>query len=745
MNLRNTATDYAVNRQWAIFPVHGIVDGRCTCGNAECKSPGKHPATANGLKAATKDSRGFGMLFKDDYNIAVATGEASGFWALDIDGQAGEASLSALEAEHGPLPSTLTHYTGNGKHLFFRWPGYSIKTTSKRLGTAKHDGLDVRGDGGYVVVAPSRHASGVQYRFADKDTPIADAPDWLLALVKKDQPTPAATAYHPEPDRDLSADDVRSMLSYIHPDCDYQTWVEIGMGLHAGGWPVQVWDDWSRGGAKYQNGDCHKRWKGFKPGHGVTMGSVWHHAEANGWTPALLTPAQQGPHPAASFLASIRKAPAQLKDNPATLNCPPPPQSVGQFPFDPLSLTGTIGETVRWICGSAIKPQPELALMNTLAAMGAVFGRRYATEWDTRTNIYIVGLAPTGSGKDHSRKQIKKLLHAAYLDDFYAGDSIVSAPGMLRGVEKHPAQILLLDEIGMLLRAITDERSPSHFRLVSKALTELFSSSNSVFHGGNYASADVNPIIIDHPSLCVYGTSTLEKYTEALSRSAIASGELNRFLVLKGRDGKRQDRPQGHQPSERLVAEWNAYRTQIAEGQGNLQGAVSGPHIEAPKPIIVKWDDVYDRILALGHKEDRLAHDAEREGARGVWTRYLEQTIKLAMIFAIARNPVAPMIENSDLDFGETLVEASGNFVMRLARENIADSQAERDVNEVARVLRDHGDWMSRTALSNRLRSIKKKDRDALIADLAEQEVIEVAEDTTGRGRKTVKYRYVGG
>ena len=69
-----------------------------------------------------------------------------------------------------------------------------------------------------------------------------------------------------------------------------------------------------------------------------------------------------------------------------------------------------MGDTIREIINTSQKPQPELALLNTLAALGAIFGRRYASPMDTRTNLYTVGTAVTGAGKDHSRRFIKKLM-----------------------------------------------------------------------------------------------------------------------------------------------------------------------------------------------------------------------------------------------------------------------------------------------------------------------------------------------
>lgn len=87
-------------------------------------------------------------------NIGVVTGAVSGLIVLDIDGEAGEASL----ARCGPLPLTPMVRTGKGRHIYFAHPGAVIRNFARKL-----PGLDLRGDGGYVVAPPSLHASGARY------------------------------------------------------------------------------------------------------------------------------------------------------------------------------------------------------------------------------------------------------------------------------------------------------------------------------------------------------------------------------------------------------------------------------------------------------------------------------------------------------------------------------------------------------------------------------------------------------
>jgi putative DNA primase/helicase len=170
---------------WRVLPLYTIKHGECTCAKrGSCTHPGKHPRTPNGVKDATTDRDRIKEWTWSDANIGIATGRSSGIIVLDVDGDGGVASLEALQAEHGRLPKTVTVKTGNGRHYYFRCDGdVHIGNSVHRLG----EGIDVRGDGGYVVGAGSVHVSGFTYRFVKgrgpDDIEVAQAPKWLLSLV----------------------------------------------------------------------------------------------------------------------------------------------------------------------------------------------------------------------------------------------------------------------------------------------------------------------------------------------------------------------------------------------------------------------------------------------------------------------------------------------------------------------------------------------------------------------------------
>lgn len=175
-------------RGYLVFPVHETLpNGRCSCNRPNCSNTGKHPRTQNGHLAATNDINQLEQWWRlwPETNYGIRTGKESGIWVLDIDGEIGKRNLDRLVSEHGPLPETRTVRTGSGGiHIYYKHPGFEIKNTRGRLA----EGIDTRGDGGFVVGPGSRHQSGNQYKLISDEQAreAADPPVWLLKLMEKE-------------------------------------------------------------------------------------------------------------------------------------------------------------------------------------------------------------------------------------------------------------------------------------------------------------------------------------------------------------------------------------------------------------------------------------------------------------------------------------------------------------------------------------------------------------------------------
>lgn len=161
-------------RGWPIFP---------------CRRGGKEPLVRGGFKVATADPATLRAWWRryDQPNLGMPTGRASGVVVLDVDPRnGGDESLLDLPA----LPETVECLTGgDGHHIYFAWPGFPVRCRSNAFGP----GLDLKGDGGYVLLPPSVHPSGRRYEWEvsshSDEVAIAPMPDWLLAAGR-----PAAVA-----------------------------------------------------------------------------------------------------------------------------------------------------------------------------------------------------------------------------------------------------------------------------------------------------------------------------------------------------------------------------------------------------------------------------------------------------------------------------------------------------------------------------------------------------------------------
>lgn len=291
------ARAYAEELGWAVFPIWEVDAGVCACPKgSKCKSPGKHPRTKHGFKNASDlvDDVETWWTAHPLAHIGIRTGETT-FIALDFDDPA---QLAAFEAVHGPFTGPLAKTGGGGWHALFLPPGIPVPC---RQGIAP--GVDVRGDGGYVVAPPSGHVSGEVYGWVrGPETPLQAIPASLLELLAG---APALTppallppapevagapaispATEPPPVVDVALEEIVSALAVI-PALERQIWLEVGMALHSTRDPGAraAWDAWSRTcPEKFDPDDQEKTWRGFHPrANDIGIKTLYHIAYQHGW------------------------------------------------------------------------------------------------------------------------------------------------------------------------------------------------------------------------------------------------------------------------------------------------------------------------------------------------------------------------------------------------------------------------------------------------------------------------------
>ncbi|MCC2596563.1 DUF3631 domain-containing protein [Pusillimonas sp. MFBS29] len=273
-----------------------------------CNRSTKAPLVPRGFLAASTDPDQI-AAWSNRYPDALAGMPTGGaIFVLDIDvGHADGADGFATLRERGQgLPPTRTHHTrSGGRHVFFATTdGMTIKSSAGKLGL----GLDVRGEGGYVIRWDTE--GGV----VEHSDIIVEAPAWLVEALQGGgatpyplQPLPGVVDNSdlgdPSARLGLTLEQIIAALAVLDSDLPHDEWLRVGMALHheTDGAGFSYWDEWSASSSKYPGSDVlARRWHSFAGGDGVTARSLLKMARDAG----AVIPTVGGPLPAASIVAT---------------------------------------------------------------------------------------------------------------------------------------------------------------------------------------------------------------------------------------------------------------------------------------------------------------------------------------------------------------------------------------------------------------------------------------------------------
>jgi len=662
----------------------------------------------------------------DRFNeYALVCGKVSGVVALDFDTNE-DALITKIMERAGNSP--VLKVGSKGFTAFYRYGGEK----TARWGNC----VELLSDKHLTTIPPSKHREkDLHYTWVGDGLIGADLPplpDDFVAFMDSLFPPPVrefkAAPFKDRSHGETSLDDAASMLDYISPDCERERWIEIGMALRDefGDTACGLWHSWSKGSSKYKAHEAQAQWRSFHK-TGITIATLYDRARSEGWKPA---PYEHPVRDTGAVDALVRKLSAKASAKPPAL---PLPEC--KLALDPLKLPGLIGDTVRWICSDAMFPQPMLALLNVLAFAGAVYGRQYASPINTRTNAYFVAVASTGAGKDHSRKKIGVLAEAAGLGQFIGAHAVISDTGLARALHKNPSQMLMVDEFGKFMQAITDKNAGAWNKKIVKLMMNLYSDSSSVYKHGDYANPKVNEAIVIHsPNLCIYGTTTEKEYIKALNKDAVESGELNRIIAIKvpSVERLRVDRIAGM--NEDIVDAWSRFAPENAS-----LGAMLGSATVPPEPTTVEWGDCDDLQWQIALEQDRVS--ATSQDVAPLWNRRHENIIKIAMIFAISRNKSRPTFDKRDFEIATEIMDCSIKYMAGLVHNNLAENDHERAYIEILEYIRAAGkDGVAKSALSQKFRKYRRRDAEELIGAMIEQDLVVADRVATGT-KPVITYR----
>ncbi len=533
----------------------------------------------------------------------------------------------------------------------------------------------------------------------------------------------------------------------VNADLDYDSWVRIGMATKGAlgdeGWPL--FEAWSESSQKNDPKTTARSWRSFAPQR-IGAGTIYKLALDNGWEPDAEMQlngeiVMNGHHPAREFLQALQAA-DPISIEPHEVSLPPPkPMPVG---WD--QVGGVIADMMALMAATAKRPQPVLALGASLCAVGALMGRKYRTESNIRSNLYVVGIAESGAGKNHSRVVINELFRKANLLQYLGGNKIASGSGLLTAIQRQPAILFQLDEFGMFLSAAADrKRSPRYVCEILDLMTELYTTSGTTYFGVEYASTQHNNAhrAIHQPCACIYGTTTPLHFWQALQASNVADGSLARFLIMESED----DFPDSNEafgvidPPQDLIDRLILIHQGGGKLNGNLTDAGAIDEVLVDPRVVPMTPQARATFRQLDQELVERLRTSRGTGYSSILARIEENATKLALIRAVSRDPVDPQIEDHDAEWGIMLSRHCAELTIREASARVSENQVESHHKRAMQILRDAGmAGMSKSDFTRRTQFMDHRQRDGVLRTLAEAGLVEmIALQSKGRPAQWIK------
>ena len=412
----------------------------------------------------------------------------------------------------------------------------------------------------------------------------------------------------------------------------------------------------------------------------------------------------------------------------------------GPVPDKLLSIPGFIDDVVKLSMQSAPYPNRVLSFTGALALLAFLVGRKVQDKRDNRSNIYLIALADSGTGKDHPRKVNFNIAFRAGVAGAI-GDAFASGEGLEDALFMHPSMLFQADEFDCIFNTLKyskDNRAES----INEKLLKFYVASNTIYPLRKKASAKkkdgtVHEIAhIVNPNLVLLGTAIPQYFYESLSRRVLENGLVARCIIVEA--GKRGEagNPQPITPSDSLI------RAATYLANLDVNGTLTN---EYPKPLIITETPEATAALREVQQEcDRRYnfYEAQNEGAaKALWARAHEKVCKLAMLHGISGNVYNPLITDKSVKwawkFIDHLTQRMLYMADRYVYENIFDEKCQRAI----RKLQEHGGRLPHSKLLRLLHesadSMKK-----IAETLQEKGTVQVEYDSSVRPAAKI-YRLV--
>jgi len=744
--------------------------------------------------------------YQDGENLGVRPGEWSKIGklylqVLDVDIRVPELADEAFAAlddlfdgyDVRSFPSIASGSGGESRHIWF---GCSEPFGTKNLANSgeqfvdeaghKHYTweIDLFGTGRQLAIPPSIHPkTGKPYRWIvplerPEDLPRVSVQDIVRLLPQESEPSETdkigltieeADAYVQK----LKAADPEEWHEH------HDGWKRVGMALHhefeGSKAALEVWCDFARGSKKFKRSEHEFQWKSFgrRADRPVTMRTIiqqanmYLHEEEKEVNRAAFDDIEPESDVSPDDFEDLEPPITATADDFDDSEVPEPKigevliRDEGDFvrlgddriPAHLLRIPGALQGVVDYYNATALKPQPQFAVQTAIAFGAVVLSRYHRTDWHNYTNIYLLNLADTGAGKEHTKTVGEELLTECGLSDLIGPKGYTSESGLITTLSVKPRHISYSDEFGRYLQAARTG-GDANSSTAETAVMEVFGRQKGTlvgkgFAGNKMTTEEINAMqkAIVRPAITLVGMSTPKAFFDALQGVDLTSGYLNRFLIVQspiGDQRRREDAPNAKIPTK--VKEWAKYHAWRHGGTDDDDLLMRTNPSFVPPPIVVPFAKCTREIISETQDEVlRLKAKLRPEGLNDVLQRTEEITWRLALIVALSC--YSDKVRYEHFKWAKDYVFFYHLRMVEMFRENIGKTEFEEIAQNLTKLIKRSGEkGLTLHELGKKSRSFEKLDsrgQKEVLHRLTTFHEVKFAKIPT-KGRSREAYIYVG-
>lgn len=316
------------------------------------------------------------------------------------------------------------------------------------------------------------------------------------------------------------------------------------------------------------------------------------------------------------------------------------------LPKSILEIPGILQEVVDYYNATAKKPQPQFAVSAALTLGSVVMGRRFITDQDNYSSIYIANLGKTSSGKEHPITVIEAVLDKAGIAENLMGPPGYHSSGAIfSALMNSPCHLAIIDELGLHFQS-TNLSGNSNKLDAQRVLMEAFGRLGGSLRPMAYSTmtltdsqkAKLEQSTIQHPAITILGMSTQDTVYDNISLDSISSGFIPRFVFVESVNGRQKSRRIGNKPefSPELI-QWTKDCYKAHTDTGNVSedfGAMS-----PPEPVLIPFEP--GALDLLDDFEERLIkrqNELDKHKISGLLGKTAEIAYRIALIVAVSCN-----------------------------------------------------------------------------------------------------------